>query len=173
MSQVAFRRIGGHVVPIREGGSHTNEVKTIAAGAAVSVAAGTLAGTLDTRAAYAKAASHNVKAAAKVAGKFGVKSIAFKESSMHRLESIRSHKAATRIKAVGAATGAALIGAGVSKALEKTDLDSSTKSTVTTASTVAAYFGVRSAHSKVFGRTKTWAAIKHAAGRVLVRGIKL
>lgn len=173
-SNVTFRRIGGRVVPIKQGGSRKNDdakkaTARIGTGLVTAVGSGVAAGALDLYASREKLKSLNLSHQKE----FRYHNPQFKIAAHHRLESIRAHKAAARFKTAGAAIGATLIGSGVHKALDSTKLDEPTKATVSSASGIGAYFAVRAAHTKVFGHTKVWAAMKEAAKRVAIRGFKL
>jgi len=165
-NQVTFRRIGGRVVPIRQ---KQTAVAAVGTGLAVGAVSGAVAGKLDLHAAYTKAAARNEFK--QKALKFRTRE--FRTAALHRLESIRAHKSAARIKIGGAAIGAMIVGAGVHSALKNTNLSEAEKTSVSGASGLGSYFAVRTMHTKMFGSTGLWYAMKHAAKRVAIRGTKL
>ncbi len=179
-----FRRINGHIVPIKENKSNEGKkaASLVAGGVAVASIAGAHAGNLDRSAALAKNEAKNefakrvFKAKTKVGAQkaFQLRSPHFKTAAKHRLESIRGHKAAQRIKVGGAAIGATLVGAGVHKALSgNKKISEDQKGAIATGAGIASYVAARSFHVKQFAGSGLWGAFKHAIKRVSVRGFKL
>ena len=166
--QVQFRRIGGRIVPIKQKQS-SNGGKTVAAGLGIAGVSGVIAGKLDHHGSMAHLKSFNEFAQRE----FKFKTPFSQAAARSRAEGMRAHAAARRIKGGGALIGSALVGAGVNKILNKTDLDEPTKKGIATGSGVGAYFAVRAAHLKVFGRMTTRGAVAEAFKRILIRGTRL
>lgn len=165
---VKFVRIHGHIVPIKEGGSPdaNNKKKAaanVAAGLGVAAAGGTVSANLHRQHANHFNTSRNMRGDL-FNRKFSVKT---------RMEGIRAMKAGTRIKNGSAVAGSALIAAGVHKSLKNSDLDEKEKAYIAATSGLGAHFAIRSAYTKTLGNTSVKYAVKHAFGRILVRGTKL
>lgn len=168
MNEVVFRRIRGRIIPIKrkennaQGNSKVSSIAT-AAGVAVAAVGGAVSASLDRTHATLYNTARNARS----------DMFARKFASKTRLEGIRAHIAAKRIKKGSAFIGSSLIGLGVHRALDKSDLNEVQKGAIATASGLGANFAFRTIYTKVIGNTSLRFAAKHAFERILMRGHKL
>jgi hypothetical protein len=188
---VVFRRIHGHVVPIRMNQEQKKGAGLVASGATVGVAAGVASANLKRDAAHYENAGKNYKAAYKFAKTTGNNRAAgqFKYlTKQNRLERMRFIEAGRNVQRIGLLGGSAMIAAGVHKLLPKKFKKENKKTTaaVDAGAGLGSAVLIRAAHqrtiqpklTKIVGgavkrKNATWEAFKLATKRMLVRGIKL
>jgi hypothetical protein len=166
MSNVSFRRINGHIVPIKQGGSHKTATiaKDVAkgtgiaaAGVGTALASGSLSAELALRAqklhAFATSAEvHANRAWSKDGG--GAQALKHMAKSEKLIErSARASRFSTKAMNYGHVAGAALIGTGINKALSHTALKDhdEARQTISGIGGGAAVFAVKSVYAERFG----------------------
>jgi hypothetical protein len=185
-SGIAFRRIGGRIVPIKldrqKLGNAGKGAALAGAGLGVGAAAGFVASKFHYNAALKENAALGFKAASafsKKTGDLGGAKTLAKMASKAASESASLFRSGRVAKGLGMFFGGALIGRGVTKALEGTQVGKElqkheiTKLGIETGIGSLAALGIRAGYTHGFGRVTGWNALKHAFGRVLVRGARL
>lgn len=179
-----FRRIHGRIVPIRE--ERAKGVAIAGAGVGVAAASGRIAARMTHRAAQAeneargavKAARAAKSASEKLGPLFSYKSDrAYAQAGHAALKTMAKSRGlfeqSLKVRNVGHAAGAALVGAGVHKALKGTELEKhpKTKAAVAGGAAVAAHFAVRSSYLKGVGN-KSFRSAAMAGAELLAKGLK-
>jgi hypothetical protein len=184
MSDVVFRRIKGHIVPIKIKREKAEGAGMVAAGLGVAAASGTVASRLVMGAAHAENQARKVVSAARKARNTMQASgplfaaaankeylRAGHEALKTMTESRKLFDASLRVRNAGYTAGAALIAGGIHRAMSQDGKKSNPKVTaaVSAGAGIAAHFAVRSSFVRSIGSKKTFDAMKAAAKTIIVK----
>lgn len=184
MSDMIFRKINGHIVPIKIKREKAEGAGMVAAGLGVAAASGTVASRLVMSAAHAENQARNTLKAARKA-KAAAEKIGPLFASTANKEYLRAGREALRtmvesrklfdsslgIRNAGYTAGAALIAGGVHRAMSQDGKKANPKTTAAVAAGagVAAHFAVRSSFLRSIRSEKTFSAMKAAAKTIIVK----
>lgn len=179
---VSFRRIGGRVVPIRINDHRVQGAALGAAGIAAAVATGKVSAGMMHQSAHIENEARNLGAVYTKLKAMKSQGPLFEHASNDKLMTVgrtalrnavkskQLEKAAFSVRNVGTLGSAALIGAGVHKALAHSSVknDKKTRAAISTGAGVAATFAIRSAYLRGVG-IRGFEVIKQAAKRAVLK----
>jgi hypothetical protein len=180
MADVVFRRIRGHIVPIKR--KQVEGAGSVAAGLGIAAASGTVASRLVLSAAHAENQARNtLKAARKARSAAEAMGPLFSINANKRylqaghealrtmVESRKLFNTSLGIRNAGYTAATALIAGGVHRVMSGKKQDKKTTAAVAAAAGVAAHFAVRSSFLRAIKSKKTFDAFKSAAKSILVK----
>lgn len=184
MSDVVFRRIKGHIVPIKIKREKAEGAGMVAAGLGVAAASGTVASRLVMSAAHAENQARNTLKAARKAKSLAEKTgplfaasankeylRAGRETLRTMVESRKLFDSSLGIRNAGYTAGAALIAGGVHRAMSQNGkkADPKTTAAVAAGAGIAAHLAVRSSFLRSMRSNRTFDAMKAAAKTIIVK----